>query len=331
MASLLVTACGDERTALVVYSPHGRDLLQLVEAAWEEKHPDIDLRFLDMGSQEVYDRVRSERANPQADVWFGGPSTILGRAASEELLEQHAPAWADRVPAPGRDAGGRWYALYRTPTLIVFNRDAVAEEEVPLDWQDLLRERWRDEIVIRDPLASGTMRTIFGYHVSKSIAETGSTERGFDYLRGLDAQTREYVHSPAILHEKIVRQEGLVSLWELTDILNLIDGGAPLGYRFPKSGTPVIPDSVALVAGAPHRAAAVEFLDWLGSDEALELAARGAHRLPALEGLDASKMPPWIADVTASLVPAEVDWRALEEDGPDWMAEWDQTVRGRGE
>ena len=27
-------------------------------------HPDVDVRWLDMGSQEVYDRVRSEKANP---------------------------------------------------------------------------------------------------------------------------------------------------------------------------------------------------------------------------------------------------------------------------
>jgi len=42
-------------------------------------HPQIDVRWLDMGSQEVYDRIRSEAANPQADIWFGGPDTIFAR------------------------------------------------------------------------------------------------------------------------------------------------------------------------------------------------------------------------------------------------------------
>src|SRR6185503_19118102 len=72
---LLLTLVGcsrDSRTPLVIYSPHGRDLLTLFEHRFEAAHPDVDVRWLDMGSQEVYDRIRSERANPQADVWFGG-------------------------------------------------------------------------------------------------------------------------------------------------------------------------------------------------------------------------------------------------------------------
>src|SRR5206468_12225527 len=84
--ALLVAACQrDGRTPLVIYSPHGRDLLTLLERRFEQLHPDVDVRWLDMGSQEVYDRLRSERANPQADVWFGGPAAISGRGAREWL------------------------------------------------------------------------------------------------------------------------------------------------------------------------------------------------------------------------------------------------------
>src|SRR3989449_5834942 len=63
-----------------LFRSHGRDLLTLLERRFEQLHPDVDVRWLDMGSQEVYDRLRSERANPQADVWFGGPATIFTSA-----------------------------------------------------------------------------------------------------------------------------------------------------------------------------------------------------------------------------------------------------------
>ena len=80
---LAVTACTrDHRTPLVVYSPHGRDLLTLLSTRFEEQHPGVVVHWLDMGSQEVYDRLRSERANPQADVWFGGPTTIFAPASA---------------------------------------------------------------------------------------------------------------------------------------------------------------------------------------------------------------------------------------------------------
>ena len=53
-----VSCSGDKRTPLVLYSPHGRDLLGLLEKTYEAAHPDVDVRWLDMGSQEVYDLIR---------------------------------------------------------------------------------------------------------------------------------------------------------------------------------------------------------------------------------------------------------------------------------
>src|SRR5206468_10469487 len=67
--ALLTAACGgDSRTPLVVYSPHGRDLLTLLERRFEQLHPDVDVRWLDMGSQEVYDRLRAHVEPPHVDV-----------------------------------------------------------------------------------------------------------------------------------------------------------------------------------------------------------------------------------------------------------------------
>src|SRR2546421_12707923 len=115
---LALSGCSrDHRTPLVIYSPHGRDLLTLFEKRFETLHPDIDVRWLDMGSQDVYDRVRSERANPQADVWFGGPSLILAQAARDTLLDCHQPECAAAIPGRGRGTGDCYLAVYETPAL----------------------------------------------------------------------------------------------------------------------------------------------------------------------------------------------------------------------
>src|SRR5919108_5167677 len=122
----VLTGCsGDSRTPLVIYSPHGRDLLTLFERRFEAAHPNVDVRWLDMGSQEVYDRVRSERANPQADVWFGGPSLILAGAARDSLLECRRAAWADAIATRGRGPGDCFLAAYETPAAILFAEKAI--------------------------------------------------------------------------------------------------------------------------------------------------------------------------------------------------------------
>jgi iron(III) transport system substrate-binding protein len=323
--------CGDGRTPLVLYSPHGRDLLTLVEQTFEQMHPEIDVRWLDMGSQEVYDRIRSEAANPQADVWFGGPDTIFARGASEDLLAAFRPVWAEHLPEASQNPDDLYFGLYEAVPVLVFNADAVAAEEAPRDWDDLLADRWRGQLIIRDPLASGTMRTAFGHIVARSIAETGSPDSGFDWLLRLDAQTKEYVVNPALLFEKLTRQEGLVSIWELTDLLFLQQRGAPLAYRFPRSGTPVIDDSIGLVKGARQPEAARAFIEWVGSREAMLLTAREAFRLPARTDLPSDSLPAWAQEARRDIHRAEVDWQLMAASGAEWMSIWDRQVRGRGE
>lgn len=330
LPALAILGCGDGRTPLVVYSPHGGDLLALMEKAFEAKNPKVDVRWLDMGSQDVYDRVKSESANPQADIWYGGPQTILGRAADEGLLAPYRPQWADAIPPESRGSGDLFFASYRTAPVLVYNSQAVTAQDAPRDWDDLLDPKWKGKILIRDPLASGTMRTMFGMILSRSVQETGSPDRGFDWLRRLDAQTKEYLQQPALMIEKLNRQEGLVTIWELTDLLWQRKRGSPLAFHFPASGTPVIDDSLGLVKGARHPEEAKAFIEFVGSTEGQALAARDAFRLPARTDMPSGQLPPWAQEVIRDWKPAPVDWDAIEKNGQAWMATWDRTIRGKG-
>lgn len=325
-----LAGCADPRTPVVVYSPHGRDLLQLFESTYEQAHPEVDVRWLDMGSQEVVDRLRSERANPQADVWFGAPATLFARAAADGLLAPFRPGWAAAVPESSRGEGDFYFGVFRTLPVIVFNEKLVAAADAPADWDALLDPAWKGRLLIRDPMASGVLRTVFGMVLARSLAATGTTAQGFDWLRRLDAQTKEYVANPALLHEKLLRQEGAVTIWELTDTLLERRRGSPFGYRFASSGTPVIDDAVALVAGAPHAAAAKDFVEWLGSLEAQRLAAEQVFRIPARHDLPPDALPEWARQALAEMRPAAVDATLVAREIQGWMAEWDRKVRGRG-
>jgi iron(III) transport system substrate-binding protein len=319
----------DARTPIVLYSPHGRDLLTLVEKTYEAAHPDVDVRWLDMGSQDVYDRVRAEKANPGADVWYGGPNLVFANGARDGLLQPFEPSWAASIPPESRYSRKQYYGLYRTPVVIVYNSAAVPATDAPKDWDDLLDPRWKKKILIRDPLASGTMRAVWGTILERSIERTGSVESGFEWLRKLDAQTKEYVFNPSILLEKLVRREGLITVWDLPDTLFEMRRG-PLSYRFPTSGTPVIDDAVGLVRGAKHADHAKALIEWLGGAEAQKLAAEKAYRLPARTDLPESELPEWARGVEKALVPARLDWERIGREGPGWMSRWDREVRGKG-
>lgn len=330
MASATLAGCVESGAVLTVYSPHGREQLVLFEERFEALHPGVDLQWVDMGSQEVLDRIRSERANPQADVWFGGPEVFFSRGAEEGLLEPYRPPWADSVMPEARGPDDLYYGVYRTPAVIAYNSEVLSPQEAPQDWDDILDPRWKRKVLIRDPIASGTMRTIFGMIMYRSIQETGDSVAGYEWLRRLDAQTKEYVLNPTLLYQKLARREGLVTLWNLPDVLRVRAQGFPLDYIIPESGTPVLIDAIAIVNGAKQPQLGRAFVDYVGSVEGQLVAAREAYRNITRIDIPEDSLPDWLSEVRERLRPMELDWELLQTRGRDWMKYWDRHIRNSG-
>jgi iron(III) transport system substrate-binding protein len=321
-------AGGDRRTTLVIYSPHGKDLLQYYEQAFEKTHPAVDVQWVDMGSQDVLDRLRSERANPQADVWFGAPSETFARAAKEGLLEPYRPSWAAQMPDEAHDAKDLWYGTYLTPEVIAYNSEIVSAAAAPKDWDDVLDPKWKGKIIIRDPIPSGSMRAIFGAIIIRELKRTGSTAAGFDWLRRLDANTKEYVISPTMLYQKLGQREGVLSLYDMPDIETLRQTTKyPIASRIPSSGTPLLVEGIAIVRGTRHAAAAKEFYEFVTTPEALQIAAQRFVRMPARPDVPNDSLPAWIRDARAQIKPMALDRQLLADSLDSWMKYWDAHVR----
>jgi iron(III) transport system substrate-binding protein len=319
---------GDARTTVVVYSPHGKDLLQYYEQAFEKTHPTIDVQWVDMGSQDVLDRLRSERANPQADIWFGAPAETFARGAKEGLLEPYRPSWATQMPDESHDAKDLWYGTYLTPEVIAYNSQIVSPADVPKDWDDVLDPKWKGKIIIRDPIPSGSMRAIFGAIILRELKRTGSTAAGFDWLRRLDGNTKEYVISPTMLYQKLGQREGVLSLYDMPDIETLRQTTKyPIASRIPSSGTPLLVEGIGIVRGTRHAAAAKEFYEFVTTPEALKVAAEKFVRMPARPDVANDSLPQWIRDARAQIRPMPLDRQILADSLDSWMKYWDAHVR----
>jgi iron(III) transport system substrate-binding protein len=322
-------ACSsDGRTVLTVYSPHGKELLEYYEQGFEASHPNVDVQWVDMGSQEVLDRLRAEKANPQADLWFGAPSEIFARAAGEGLLDPYTPTWADKVTAEARDPEGRWFGTYMTPEVIAYNTNAVTAADAPKDWDDVVDPKWKGKVLIRNPVESGTMRAIFGAILARSVAQTGSTAQGWDWLRKLDANTKEYVLNPAMLYQKLGRQEGTITLYNMPDIATLeARTKTPVGFVFPTSGTPLLVDAIALVRGGKQQALAREFYEYVSTPAAFKDAAVKFLRIPARSDISNDSLPDAVRRARTELKPMPVDAQLLADSLDTWMRYWDSTIR----
>ena len=76
------TACGGgsddtaagETEKLTIYTARDKKVTTFVVDKFTAKYPEYKgkVEVLNLGAQEILERVRAEKANPQADVWWGG-------------------------------------------------------------------------------------------------------------------------------------------------------------------------------------------------------------------------------------------------------------------
>jgi len=328
----LFAGCGGEtpqKSVVTVYSPHGKPILPEFEKLFETAHSDIDVQWLDMGAQDVLDRVRSEKANPQGDVWWGAPATNFMQAAEEGLLAPYRPSWADKIDPAYRDPQDRWYGTALLIPIIAFNNQELTEQTAPQDWDELLVPKWKDKIVIRYPLASGTMRTAFAGMIWRTYRDTGSPEQGFEWLKKLDANTKDYAADPNMMFQKLARKEAVVSIWLMSDIMLQVDRYQyPFGFVTPRSGTPVLTDGIALIANGKNLEAAKKFYEFVTDMDHTILQATQHYRIPARNDIPKDRLPSWAANLR--FTPMELDWKVFSERSKEWMKYWDEQIKDKG-
>ena len=132
---------------LVIYTGRDESVVEKVVGMFNEKYPDIQVDNLTMGAQQILERVRGEKANPQADFWWGGTQSAMMVAANEDLLCHSSLHLIDAIAADYKDAENRWYGEMLLPEVIMINSDVLSPETGPQDWDDLLKPEWKDKIL----------------------------------------------------------------------------------------------------------------------------------------------------------------------------------------
>ncbi|TPG84265.1 extracellular solute-binding protein [Brevibacillus laterosporus] len=316
-----------QQQKLVIYTGRDKSVVEDFIPKFEVAHPDIKVDVLTIGAQEILERIRGEKANPQADFWWGGTQSGLMTAADEGLLESYKPPFSNHIPTLYKDSQDRWYGEMLLPEVIMYNPDMLPKAEAPKDWDDLLDPKYKDNIIIRGVLKSGTMRTIYSAMMYRQGLTT--PEKGYEWLKKLDANTKEYAQDPTNLYLKLARQEGAISLWNLQDVMIQKETKKqPFDYIYPASGAPILVDGVAIVKGAKNLDAAKEFYDFLFDEKIRIEMAEKYYQIPTLSNINKENLPAWLKDV--ELKPLEIDWKVMAEKEKEWMQYWDENIKGKG-
>lgn len=305
--------------SLVIYSTHSEELLQVVADAFTEE-TGVKVDFINLKG-ELADRVRAEKENPQADIMFGGASSLFMEMAEEGIFENTKPAWADELDSMFKDKNGAWYGTIKTPVMMFYNTEMLSAEEAPKDWADLTKTEYKDLIVTRDTTSSSIRSTLMGlvYQYEKD----GNIDGAWEYLTGLDSNIKNYYNAETMMFQAIGKGEAAIGYAVLSAITqNIEQNNMPLEVIDAESGSVVITDGIAAIKNAPHPNAAKAFVEFAGSAKVQALLANEFNRIPTLKSA-LSECPEWMQTEYKAM---DIDWAVIAANQSEWLQKFDNEI-----
>jgi len=232
---------------------------------------------------EAYAQIRSEASRPRADVWWGGTSDPHLQAAEEGLTQEYRSPlagelhpWAQRIATLSNN---RAIGVAAGVMGFVYNAQMLARRALaaPRCWTDLLKPEYKGEIQVSNPNTAGT-----GYTALATILQLWDEERGFEYLKKLNANVNQYTKSGDAPAVNAARGETLVGIAFLQAAMPLIANGFALTMVAPCEGTGYEVPAMSIIKGGPNPEGAKVWFDWALTPAAQELAVEAkADHSPA--------------------------------------------------
>ncbi len=207
----------------------------------------------------LYLRILQEHPNTRADVFWNSEfsRTLLLKEAG--CLDEYKSPSAESIPDRFQDPDHQWTGFSVRARVLCFNTDLVERSEVPTSATALVDPQWKGKVAWANPLF-GTTAT----HCGALLAVWG--EDG--YRRHLSGFNERFVRLPGNgqVADLVARGRFLMGLTDTDDVWRLKLDGEPIDMvPFDEGGfgTLFIPNTVAILKGAPHPKEAKTFVDAL--------------------------------------------------------------------
>jgi iron(III) transport system substrate-binding protein len=284
--------CSPSEPGVVLYVSADDHIARQVVGAFERE---TGIRVATVGDTEqtkttgLANRLRAERDNPQADVFWSSEIFNTINLAEEGVLEAYEPRTATDWPRGFRDPQHRWYGFAARARVIVYAPDRVAPELRPRTWMDLTQGQFKGRIVMADPRFGTT-----GGHLAAMKAYWSKiVGRGYydAFLMGLAAnQVRLLPSGNAGVVQAVAAGEADLGLTDTDDVWAARARGLNVDLVYARhdvdpdaagGGTLLVPNSVGRVAGSPHPEAAGRLIDYLLSAQVERMLAESvSHNVP---------------------------------------------------
>ena len=288
---LVLPGCGADEPRVVLYVSADDHIARQVVRAFETQsgiRVDMVGDTEQMKTTGLVNRLRAEKDNPQADVFWSSEVFHMNQLAEEGVLDEYVSPATTGGPDAFRDPANRWYGFAARARVIVYAPDRVPVEDLPSTWMELTNPRFRGRIVMADPRFGTTgghlaaMRTYWAGLAGDAYYEA--------FLMGLaDNDVRMLPSGNAGVVRAVAAGEADLGLTDTDDVWAARAAGHDVQPIYARhglegvrgGGTLLIPNTVGRVAGGPHPQAAGRLIDFLLSAEVERMLADSvSHNIP---------------------------------------------------
>ena len=313
LSMLVFAGCQRSNERVVVYCAQDREAAEATFAAFTR---DTDLAVAPKFDTEANKSValvaelRQEADRPRADVhWNNEPLGTIRLARQGIYRPYTSPAAAD-FPDWSRGKDGLYQAFAERARVIVVNTDLVPEADRPRSVFDLADPKWKGKLALAKP-QFGTTAT----HAACLFEVLGPATAQAFFL-GLKANDVAIVAGNKQVATGVGDGRFAVGLTDTDDAIIELKAGKPIALVFPdrdghpahpRMGTLFLPNTLAVVAGAPNPAGAEKLIDYLlRPDSEARLSGMGAYQIPVNPSAK-SQLPPEIL-TRREVTPMAVDF-----------------------
>jgi iron(III) transport system substrate-binding protein len=252
----------------------------------------IKVNLVEASADKLIERVKSEGSNSPADVIITVDAGNLWRTQQEDLF-QKVPASSllyQKVAANLRDPGGYWFGFTKRARVIMYNKSRVKPAEIAR-YEDLADPKWRSKVLVR---SSGN---VYNQSLVGSIITTVGEPQTESWLKGIVANfARKPEGNDTSQIKAVAAGVGDLTLANTYYLVRLSKSSKPddrdvaskVGVIFPNQrdrGTHVNISGGGIAKYAPHREAALQYLEYLASSEAQQIFAGNNYEYPVVQGV----------------------------------------------
>jgi iron(III) transport system substrate-binding protein len=286
IAGALAPAAAQDKVLNLYSSRH----YQTDEALYENftRKTGIKINRIEAGEDPLIERMKNEGARSPADVLITVDAGRLWRAEQAGLLQPaRSKVLDERIPAELRHPDGLWYAFSVRARPIFYLKGAVNPGDLR-DYEDLANPRFKGKICVR------SSSNMYNLSLLGSMIASVGPEKAEAWARGVVANmARAPKGGDTDQLTALAAGECQIAIANTYYYVRLAKSAKAderavadkIGTVFPNQanrGTHVNISGAGIARHAPHRDAAIQFLEYLASPEAQAYFANGNNEYPVV-------------------------------------------------